>query len=111
MCLRFHAREPAVGLVEVTTFPTPSTAAQKCCEGHETAVSDPPGSTVVERQEVDSPVGRVDATTAPAPSTATQSEVDGQLPAVSSLLPGPTTPGCRPRPLSMRRRRPSDRSS
>jgi len=73
-----HADAPPVGLRDVTTFPTWSTAAQKLLLGHEMAVTTLEPSTRVTVHTDGPPVGSVDVITSPAAPTATQRALVGQ---------------------------------
>ena len=66
------------GLVEVSTLPSWSTAAQKVVVGQLTELIDLPGSTALSVHAAKPPVGSVEVATLPALSTATHSETDGQ---------------------------------
>src|SRR5450759_2513644 len=78
-----HAAAPPVGLDELSTLPSSSTAAQNTAEGQETAYTPPSplsaaGSTLTLLHAAAPPVGLVEVSTSPASSTATHSARDGQ---------------------------------
>jgi hypothetical protein len=72
-----QAEAPPVGLLEVTTLPTLSTATHSDELAHEIASSLFPGSTWVTFQAAVPPVGSLEVTTSPDPSPATHSVADG----------------------------------
>ena len=83
----FQAPTPAVGFLDVTTLPFPSTATHSLLVGQETPfkkhAGDPPNWSHLEPiwvtfQAAAPPVGLVEVTTLPLPSTSTQKPVVGQ---------------------------------
>lgn len=87
MCLAVQvaddpAGDPALGLVDVTTFPAVSPATHSADDGHDTPYSELGASTGLAVQIADDPagvpaLGSVEVTTLPALSTATHSDPDG----------------------------------
>jgi hypothetical protein len=81
-----HASAPAVGFVDVSTFPALSTATQSDTAGQVTLAMPLPASTLTACQADVPPIGLVDVTTSP-PPTPTHNETVGQESAEMVLTP------------------------